>query len=244
MNNRSVNAMNSVPNVRKEHGIKRFDEQRLIRNFIRATGLDYSAKILDVGCGFGRVMSWLIEDGYNPEGIDINPYTVETNKKKSFHCMTPEEFTKTDEMYDILLMIHIVEHFQPTDLLDFIDIYLDRLKVGGYLLIATPLEQDQFYADFDHIKVYQPGAFSLISKKETQVQYHSRHRLRMVCFGLKRQQWDAPAYEDYYCSFNKAGFLWKLSRSIRYRLSWFIFKNSGGSLGGLTTGWVGMYQKE
>lgn len=70
------------------------------------------------------------------------------------------------------------------------------------------------------------------------------HRLRMVCFGLRRQSWGSPVFEDYYLKFNDAGFLWRLSRGLIRRLRRYIFQYSGGSLGGITTGWVGMFRKE
>jgi SAM-dependent methyltransferase len=235
----------TVLNIPKERGVRRFDEERLIRDFICATGLDSSAKILDVGCGFGSKMAWLIEDGYSPHGVDINPKTVEAAQTKGFHCMTPGEFALTDEAYDLILMAHIVEHFYPDDLLKFVDSYLDRLKIRGYLLIATPLHSKSFYSDFDHIKAYHPQAFiSVLCRPESQVQYHSRHRLKMVNFGLGRRPWEAPIYEDLYCSFNKIGFSWRLRRCLMHRLRGFIFCHTGGVLGGMTDRWVGLFQKE
>lgn len=235
----------SVHSIPKERGVKRFDEERLIRNFIRSTGLDSSAKILDVGCGFGKKMAWLLEDGYSPQGVDINPKIVETARGKGLDCMTPDEFALTDDVYDLILMAHIVEHFSPRDLIAFLDFYLGRLRSGGYLLISTPLEWADFYADFDHIKVYQIEAFiSIMSKPNSQVQYHSHHRVRLVNLGLRRRPWKAPGYDGLYSMFNNTGFWWNLSRGLKCRLSRSIFQWTGGALGGVTTGWVGLFQKE
>ncbi len=230
-------------NVRKEQGVNRFDEQRLIRNFINAAGLDSSAGILDVGCGFGQKMEWLAEDGFTPHGVDINPESLEKVRNKGFRGMTPDEFFKIDYVYNLMLMSHVVEHFHPADLLHFMDSYLDKLKSGGFLIIASPLEWENFYDDFDHIKIYHPQTFIMVSDPEFQQQYHLRNRLKMVCLGLRRQSWKIPEYEEYFYRFKDADFLWRLIRSLRRRMSKFIFNSTGGSLGGITTGWVGMYQK-
>ena len=49
-------------------------------------------------------------------------------------------------------MSHVIEHFAPSDLLVFMDGYIDLLRPGGHLIIATPLMSPYFYDDFDHIK--------------------------------------------------------------------------------------------
>jgi len=228
----------------QERGVKRFDEEYLIRNFVRCARLGSSAKILDVGCGFGEKMEWLIKDGYSPHGVDVNAETVRAAQEKGFHCVTPDALALTHDVYDLVLMVHIVEHFHPSDLLAFLDGYLDRLRVGGYLLVATPLEWNNFYADFDHIKVYHPNAFiSVMSQADSQVQFHSRHRLRLAGLGLRRRPWEVPAYEDLYREFNDAGFPWRLSRCIKHRLSRWVFRCTDGAMGGVTTGWVGLFVK-
>ena len=164
MNHTNINTRNPIQGILKERGVKRFDEERLIRNFIKAAGLDYSAMILDVGCGLGEKMQWLVEDGYTPHGIDINPYVVEKIRSKGFYCITPEDFSKVNYTYDLMIMSHIIEHFYPDDLLTFINKYLNRLKTGGHVVIATPLEWNNFYGDFDHIKIYHPQTFITLSR--------------------------------------------------------------------------------
>jgi len=228
----------------RERGVRRFDEEYLIRNFVRCARLGCSAKILDVGCGFGKKMEWLIQDGYSPHGVDINPQTVRAAQDKGLDCVTPDAWALRDDVYDLVVMAHIIEHFNPSDLLAFLDGYLDRLRVGGYLLVATPLEWNNFYADIDHIKVYHPNGFiAVMSRGDSQVQFHSRHRLRLTHLGLRRRPWEVPAYEDLYREFNDAGFLWRLSRCVKHRLSRWLFRCTDGAMGGVTTGWVGLFEK-
>jgi predicted SAM-dependent methyltransferase len=59
-------------------------------------------------------------------------------------------------------MSHVIEHFSPKDLIPFLDDYLDRLKVGGRLVIAIPLLTPYFYDDFDHVKPYHPMGILMV----------------------------------------------------------------------------------
>ena len=55
------------------------------------------------------------------------------------------------------------------------DGYLDRLKVGGHLVIATPLMSNNFYDDFDHVRPYQSlGILMVFGGGAAQVQYYAR----------------------------------------------------------------------
>lgn len=53
---------------------------------------------------------------------------------------------------------HIIGHFRQEELPTFLNAYLDRLTVGGLVVIFTPLPHQGFYDDFDHVKPYPPGA--------------------------------------------------------------------------------------
>jgi 2-polyprenyl-3-methyl-5-hydroxy-6-metoxy-1,4-benzoquinol methylase len=56
------------------------EEQQLLK-FINSIKLSKDAKILDVGCGYGRISKLLRNNNYNVTGVDINPNIVEANKK-------------------------------------------------------------------------------------------------------------------------------------------------------------------
>jgi len=55
-------------------------------------------------------------------------------------CYSPEEVRALDTRWDAILMAHVIEHFSPADLLQFLDSYLDRLTECGFLVIATPTD--------------------------------------------------------------------------------------------------------
>lgn len=200
--------------------------------------------ILDVGCGFGQKMSWLVQDGFRVEGVDVNQETINTAKERGFNCMTTDEFKSIDRDYDAMMMAHIIEHFAPGDLLYFMDYYLDRLRTGGYLIVSTPLEHPNFYSDFDHIKTYHPSAIrSAFEQESSQVQYHSRNRLRFIDMALRRRAVRQPIAEIMYSSLHRMDLLWRLSHGGSNRLNGFLFKVSRGSIRGISDGWIGVFQK-
>src|SRR6266513_3193273 len=129
-------------------------------------------RVLDVGCGYGRLLALLQAAGLEPTGVDLNPEIVAANRKAGLSCISTDEFESSNDRYDVMLMAHVIEHFDPAGLLRFMDRYLDRLIPGGRLVIATPLMSDYFYDDFDHIRPYQPSGIQMVFGEGTpQVQY-------------------------------------------------------------------------
>jgi len=195
-------------------------------------------RVLDVGCGFRRYLGRLSDMGLDVTGVDANPDIVEANREAGFRCLTTEEFSRTNETYDALLMSHVIEHFSPKDLIPFLDGYLDRLKVGGRLVIATPLLTRLFYDDFDHVKPYHPmGLLMVFGDKRAQVQYYAKNILRLEDVWIRRGHWRfAHRRARYINSF--ATRLMQLAELV----SALSFRLSGGFIG-QADGWVGMFQK-
>ena len=132
----------------------------------------------------------------------------------------------------------MIEHFSPEALLQFMEFYLDRLKCGGYLIIATPLMTKYFYDDFDHVKPYTPTGIEMVfSGLDAQVQYYSKKKLKLLDIKYKKY---------YYRLINKRGlYVKKKSRYLILGINFLsavIFKLSWGVLG-KRDGWIGIYKK-
>ncbi|GEM_PF-882761 len=200
-----------------------------------------SCKILDVGCGYGKKLQPLQEAGYDVLGVDVNPQLIAANRAKGLNCLTVEEFEGYGEQFDLLLMSHIIEHFPPGELKEFMDSYLERLKMGGYLIIATPLLSDLFYEDFDHIKPYYPQGILMVfgDRYDDQVQYTSHHKLRLQDLWIRRRPYIPQFHKGRYMSRgtgqNKVFLVWVVALILLYRLSFRFI--------GQTDGWVGVFQK-
>jgi len=138
------------------------------------------ARILDIGCGYGRNLSRLVAGGFDATGVEVNEEIVRTNQSRGLPCVSVREFQDNKATYDVLILSHVIEHFVPGDLLPFLDGYLDRLNPDGKLVILTPCMSPYFYADFDHVKPYLPsGLLMVFGVGQSQVQYYSRNKLEL-----------------------------------------------------------------
>lgn len=194
--------------------------------------------VLDIGCGYGRMLELIPTDRYETFGVDLNDKIVEACKAKGLNCFTPTFFkSETDLKFDVMLMLHVIEHMAPDDCFKFIDGYLDRLKEGGILIIATPVLTDYFFEDFDHIKPYYPVGINMVfSGNNAQVQYYSRNKLKMIDLWYKKYFFRITNSRSIYFPMGK--FLHDLGRL----LSALIFKITLGQVG-KKDGWVGVFRK-
>jgi hypothetical protein len=135
-------------------------------------------------------------------------------------------------------MSHVIEHFGPAELLSFMDGYLDRLKPGGWLVIATPLMSDYFYDDFDHIRPYQPAGIQMVfGEGAPQVQYYSRNKLAL------RELWFRRSPKR--ISYARARYLpapsrWALLALDLVAAAAFLLS---ARLFGTINGWIGVFEK-
>jgi len=206
-----------------------------------AKHIDKDASILDVGCGYGDKLDELTSLGYrNCSGVEINPVLVEGARKRGFEVKSVEQFDMEQEReaYDVLVMSHIIEHFQYQDLIPFMESYLECLKPGGLLLIATPVMNPSFYDDFDHVKPYTHiGILSVFGGRATQVQYHSNTTLELVDIYYLRL-----AYQlKFYRSLEMHDWLYRIPRTLN-RLSHLVYRLSFRMFG-QPKAWIGLFRK-
>jgi SAM-dependent methyltransferase len=195
-------------------------------------------KVLEVGCGRGRYLRMLSGIGFDVTGVDANPELVRANRDAGLHCLTTDEFARSAENYDVVLMSHIIEHFTPQALVPFMDRYLDRLKPGGWLVIATPLWTRFFYDDFDHVKPYNPIGFLMVfGEDRAQVQYYARNKLRLEDIWIRRGHWRFAHRRSRYLRST----VWRLLQLLEFG-SAIAFRLSAGVIG-QANGWVGLFQK-
>lgn len=216
------------------------DEEHQLINFINIIKKhsNHEITLLDIGCGYGQKMNIIKNLDIKVVGVDVNDKIVEANKSVGFNCLSIDEFRNSDQQYSVLLMSHVIEHFQPNDLLFFIDNYLKRLEENGFIIISTPLNSPYFYDDFDHIKPYHPTSINMVfCDHDSQVQYHSKYKLEMVDLWFRKEPFKLKFIKSLYIrSYKKAPVI--LCNLILV----FIFYLSGRFIG-RTDGWMGLYRK-
>ena len=199
------------------------------------------SKILDIGCGYGDKIEELLSLGFtNVSGVEINKTLVDKACDKGLDVIAVDTFDmeQNKEQFDVLVMSHIIEHFQYQDLIQFMESYLGCLKQDGLLLIATPVMNPSFYDDFDHVKPYTHiGILSIFGGKATQVQYHSQYTLELIDLYYLRL-----AYQlKFYRTLEMHTVLYRIPRTIN-RLFHLIYRLSFRLIG-QPKAWIGLFRK-
>lgn len=212
-------------------------EEQKLKEFLCFLNIGKSQKVLDIGCGYGQKMKILMNLGIETTGIDINEHIVRENRKAGLNCITIQEFEQSNTIYDALLMSHFIEHFQPKALLDLIDLYLDRLKDSGHLIISTPLNSPYFYDDFDHVKPYHPiGIHMVFCNHQSQVQYYSKNKLELVDIWFRKEPFKLHFFSGLYIKkYSKLPLIVNIISTLIFYMSFRVI--------GRTDGWIGLYRK-
>lgn len=201
-----------------------------LKNFNKIT------HILDVGCGYGRLLKYINKRGYDIDGVEKNFEIVSKLRDEGYNIYTPEEFSNFKKKYDLIIMSHIIEHFQYDDLKDFMETYLGNLNDGGFLLIYTPTLHDNFYVDFDHVKPYHPaGIKTVFGNNSAEVQFYSKKSLKLVEFMYRRSpitinhsRRQLLDQQDYFA------YPFNLLMRILYKISFSLISQKKG--------WAGLFQ--
>jgi len=106
-------------------------------------GNDKKRTILDLGCGNGYLVSYLLQEGYNAYGTDASEKGIAIAKQEHpdrFFLQDLSTGKLPDELqtlaFDTILSTEVIEHLYDPE--GFIDFCRDQLTKGGELIITTP----------------------------------------------------------------------------------------------------------
>jgi len=109
---------------------------------LRAVGLTPTSDVLDVGCGSGRMVRRLVEDGHAGAylGIDVVPALVEYARQKYPDCYRFEVgdglTISTEERFDIACMFSVATHLPFESIFIIFEGVLAALRPGGTLVVS------------------------------------------------------------------------------------------------------------
>lgn len=161
---------------------------------------DKNAKILDIGCGSGFLVNFLVKEGYkNVLGIDNSPEQVEFGQSQNLPVIQAEaiEFLKENKGFDLIISTDVIEHLKKDEIIDFLERIYEALAENGYSIIRTGNVASIYattsrYIDFTH---------------EIGFTEDSLRQVLLVC-----------GFNKILISDNKAKFGWKPKRLLRWSL--------------------------
>lgn len=93
-------------------------------------------KILDIGCGPGRYLSFFKDKAI---GVDHNKDFVAYTRERGFKTFYSKDFLADNkEVFDTLLFSHILEHMNLEEGVALVKTYLPFLKKYGRIVIIVP----------------------------------------------------------------------------------------------------------
>lgn len=229
-------SIEKLKNVLRNFKNNRYEYNKVVKSIIKYTPKDGS--VLDVGCGYGQYLRPLSKQFPNIVGVEINDHIREVLKKEKLNILSPQEFQKVDNKFDTILMSHIIEHFYPDELIEMMDSYLNHLKRGGHLIIATPTLNSNFFIDFDHKRPYYPESIEEVFDGENQqVKSYSKNSLQIlkVWYRRSRIQINKTSLQYNYKFTKNLITLINILFAILFRYSFQII--------GRRSGWIGVLKK-
>jgi 2-polyprenyl-3-methyl-5-hydroxy-6-metoxy-1,4-benzoquinol methylase len=135
-------------------------------------------KLLDVGCGTGRIVKFFNDNGFKSLGCDIYEdaltFARKINKKNTIVKASAVKLPFKKNAFDIVISISVIEHLTPNEAEVFIQESERVLKPGGFIFLVTPnyatpirlLQGKKWFAYFDptHINFYTPKSLSALLK--------------------------------------------------------------------------------
>jgi SAM-dependent methyltransferase len=132
---------------RKWHDNTPAHERRLIEYYSGLLGerfpIEKNARILDVGCGMGFVLSTLRSLGYQQaEGVDMDPTQVQAARERGLNVLktsdTAGELRARAGLYDQIIALDLLEHIPIEQQIPFVESITVALKPGASFICTVP----------------------------------------------------------------------------------------------------------
>lgn len=152
-----------------------YDEYILPKYLMKRLPANKSAAILDIGCGFGQLISALKKEGFTDvEGVEISKEAIDECKKRHIKVTgiaNIGDFCRNaSKKYDFIIMSHVLEHIEKSYIIETLNfIKRDLMNPGASLVVMVPNAQSNTgcywaYEDFTHHTLFTAGSLYFVLK--------------------------------------------------------------------------------
>ncbi len=131
------------------------------------------ARVLELGCGHGRMLQYLKARGYsNVRGVDISEEQVALATSEGLQASCEDVFDHlraNPDSYDLIIAIDVVEHFRKDELIDLFTLARGALRTSGIFLLQTVNGEGLFpghimFGDLTHQTIFNPSSMEQLMK--------------------------------------------------------------------------------
>jgi len=105
-----------------------------------------SGDALDLGCGNGKTVSTLLDEGYDVTGVDFSKVAVEQCRKRfpdsDFVVSPVDRLPFADDSFDYVTAVHVLEHLDDEELKAAVEEIGRVLRPGGFVFVRSFTEND------------------------------------------------------------------------------------------------------
>jgi SAM-dependent methyltransferase len=140
-----------------------------------ASRLVGAGPVLDLGCGRGEFLELLVECGVDAYGVDTDEELVKSGINRGLRIQEDDGLRHLAELEDRalggLVLIQVIEHFSPQEMVDFVALAADKLRPGGRLLIETVNPQSIYvfahavYLDPAQVRPVHPAYLAFVLRE-------------------------------------------------------------------------------
>lgn len=143
------------------------------KNYGKYMPADRKTPILDIGCGMGHFLYYLIKKGYsNLIGIDVSEEQIKYCKSHITKNVEKIDSLKKylrnyPKCFSLVVMNDVLEHIPKKDIISILKLIRTSLKKKGVLIIKTPNACNVWgayvrYADITHELSFTPESLSQV----------------------------------------------------------------------------------
>lgn len=140
-----------------------------------AARFHHCAPVLDIGCGRGEFLEILRDEGIPARGIEIDPKLVDVCRQRGLDVKVGDALAELASLDDGelggIVMIQVVEHLTPQQVLELVLLAYDKVRPGGRVIFETVNPQSlyvfarAFYLDPTHTQPVHPAYLDFVFRQ-------------------------------------------------------------------------------